>query len=1350
MNGNNIVTITHIYWEVNSFMEKNEKSDISKKTATYSIGLDIGTNSVGYAVIDENNQLLTFRRKNMWGVRLFDEGQSAADRRIKRSTRRRYNRRRERIRFLQEIFAPSILSIDNDFFRRMQEGYLYLEDKSVHSKNILFSDLGYTDKHFHDTYKTIYHLRKHLMESNKKEDIRLIYLALHHMIKYRGHFLFEGQKFDLAESDIQVYLQELLLEIKEQCGMESHIDREALGEIENILKNFTLAKKLKQEKICAILVSGGMNKKYASEIVKSFLGYVCNFASLFVCEDLLDDSGKELKLSISDAKYEEKETEIFDKLQEKSYILELIKKIYSWYTLQDVLQGERTLSDAMVRKYNKHQTDLVLLKKLVREYKPEFYSMFFRKEYDGKGDYLKNYYNYVAGAKRCDRDELYKEITKIFKGINDKRLLSIEADMTEGKFLPLQTSKDNSAIPYQLHLLEMQMIIEKQGEYYPYLTLEKEKIASILTFKIPYYIGPMNRNSKFAWIERSDEKIYPWNFKEVVNVDESAEKFITRMTNTCTYLQGEEVIPRYSLLYCKYLLLDELNKIRINDHLIDKVDKEGIIKELFLRKKVVKEKDLISYLHRHNYIKIMNKPYEIKGYHKEKEFAASLTSWIDFQRILGSVDERNFMMVEQIIYWLTVFEEKDIIKRKIRQNYPVNIISEAQLEQITKLRYQGWSRLSKKLLDGITVLGNGYEKSTIMDILENTNMNFMQIINDKKLGFAKVIDEVNKKAISQDIAIEDIQALQGSPAIKRGIWQTVQVVQEIIEIMGYAPENIYLEFARNEGKKERTSSRLSMLKRCYNQLEEEQDVYDKSVAKNLLNKKFTDKIDSERLFLYFIQNGKCMYSGHPLNIEDLSLYQVDHIIPRAFIKDDSIENKALVFGSVNQYKGDKLLLDAKIRDKQKYVWAKLYKCGLIGSKKYNNLLRNDITEHEAKGFINRQLVETRQISKHVAILFKEYYSNSNVSVIKAELSHDFREKYGLAKCRELNDFHHAHDAYISALLGNYIMTSFPSLEDEIIYKNFRRYIINAKNDRSNDFGYVLNKFDKIQTNSDGVIIWDGSGTLGYVRKIFAYKDCRISRKIEELTGAFYKETINRKGTAEAKIQIKKGLDTEKYGGYSGQQNAYFVVVEYLKKKKHIKKLIGIPLYISVLEKQQPNVIKEYLCKELNVNDVEIVKNRIMKYQLIEYKGYYLYLVSDREVINAKQLCFGVEEQRYVILLADLLSGKKRLQETEESLSLLDSFYEFLRDKLVGQYDYFKSTVDKIFSTIDFRSLEIKDKEIVLREILKLSAANAQYPNLKNYKLADRMGRKSGFNMDVDNTYFIDTSVTGLYERRYKI
>ena len=36
-----------------------------------------------------------------------------------------------------------------------------------------------------------------------------------------------------------------------------------------------------------------------------------------------------------------------------------------------------------------------------------------------------------------------------------------------------------------------------------------------------------------------------------------------------------------------------------------------------------------------------------------------------------------------------------------------------------------------------------------------------------------------------------------------------------------------------------------------------------------------------------------MYTGKPLEINQLSNYDIDHIIPQAFIKDDSLNNRVL-------------------------------------------------------------------------------------------------------------------------------------------------------------------------------------------------------------------------------------------------------------------------------------------------------------------------------------------------------------------------------------------------------------------------------------------------------------------------
>ena len=50
-------------------------------------------------------------------------------------------------------------------------------------------------------------------------------------------------------------------------------------------------------------------------------------------------------------------------------------------------------------------------------------------------------------------------------------------------------------------------------------------------------------------------------------------------------------------------------------------------------------------------------------------------------------------------------------------------------------------------------------------------------------------------------------------------------------------------------------------------------------------------------------------------------------------------------------------------------------------------MREKYNEEDLNGFINRQLVETRQITKHVANILKNLHKDTNIIYLKADLSH---------------------------------------------------------------------------------------------------------------------------------------------------------------------------------------------------------------------------------------------------------------------------------------------------------------------------------------------------------------------------
>ncbi len=164
------------------------------KKRPYYIGLDCGTNSVGWAVTDGTYRLLKgthriksengtkTKKQTLWGFRLFDEADTAAERRIHRSARRRGERAKTRLKLLRLLFRDEIAKVDPEFYQRLKESFYYEEDKRLrkNSKNTLFDDSSFTDKDFHKKYPTIWHLRQAIIKADESEsfDIRLYFLAI--------------------------------------------------------------------------------------------------------------------------------------------------------------------------------------------------------------------------------------------------------------------------------------------------------------------------------------------------------------------------------------------------------------------------------------------------------------------------------------------------------------------------------------------------------------------------------------------------------------------------------------------------------------------------------------------------------------------------------------------------------------------------------------------------------------------------------------------------------------------------------------------------------------------------------------------------------------------------------------------------------------------------------------------------------------------------------------------------------------------------------------------------------------------------------------------------------------------
>ena len=182
--------------------------------------------------------------------------------------------------------------------------------------------------------------------------------------------------------------------------------------------------------------------------------------------------------------------------------------------------------------------------------------------------------------------------------------------------------------------------------------------------------------------------------------------------------------------------------------------------------------------------------------------------------------------------------------------------------------------------------------------------------------------------------------------------------------------------AKNKGQ--RTKSRKDFLLECYK---------DEKDWKSELASVDDGALRAKKLYLYYLQMGRCMYSGEPIDLDTLmsgnTMYDIDHIHPRHFVKDDSLENNlVLVKKTINAHKSDTYPLEPEIRKNQYGFWKTLMEKGLITKIKFARLVRsNDFTPEELAGFINRQLVETRQGTKAITQILKQAFPEENTEVV---------------------------------------------------------------------------------------------------------------------------------------------------------------------------------------------------------------------------------------------------------------------------------------------------------------------------------------------------------------------------------
>lgn len=1402
-------------------MGKDMDTKQGTRVGDYFVGLDIGTNSVGWAVTNENYELLKAKGKDMWGSRLFEEGQPAAERRVKRSTGRRYNRRKFRLTLLEELFDDEIKKVDPYFYLRLHESQAHQEDKSKNNNGqyFLFNDKNYTDKDFHKDYPTIYHLRYELMQRPPK-DIRELFLAIHHIVKSRGNFLYEGQSFIGSGNLTEAIKNVLKLDFIEDFEGEKNIEvtdtekyiEELASNIAIILQDNSLSRKDRVSQAKKLFTE--TKKKAGEALVNIMIGLTGKLSDAFEDLDLgtvLGDTKNRFKFGAKD--YTEQRNEYATLLGDKITLIDSCKVVNDILVLHKMKPNGKGFSEHKVDLYKKHHKQLEEIKRLLRakEYRTIYKRLFIDKpKKSGTAKSVKhcNYVTYInknPNAAVCSQEDFYKKLNKELGFLPDSDFKSrILKDMDMNEYLPLQKGPENGTVPFQVHLEELEAIIAQASKKFSFLLDTDsdgysiaDKLKKLVDFKIPYYIGPLNPTHKvgkdgYSWVVRKEAgRVTPWNFSDKIDEAASAEAFINNLTNKCTYLRGEDVLPKQSLLYTEFMLLNELNMIRCNNKPIETKTKIQLVETIFKKNaQKITEGRLKGILREFGEYKRAG---ELVLTGINKEIKTDLKSYRDMEAILGK--GFDIVKAEKIIYYVTLFgDAKGILRERLQTDELLKgYLTTKKIKDITNLKYKDWGRLSYKFLHdvkGQKKENDSFMPMNIITAMREQPLTLMELLSSH-YTYIDQVKEFNDQFIDEsELGLEDglsycmVDELWISPAVKRSVWQTLKILREISQIKNELPRKIFVEVARtNKAPKKETSSRKNALLTAY-----ENETEEKEKWKADIDSRNVGEFQSKRLLLYYQQMGRCMYSGRPINsVNDIftDLYEIDHIYPRSLTKDDSINNLVLVEKKKNKDKQNVYPVFPEWQEKNKELWGKLLKNKLISEEKYARLTRTTpLSNEELANFINRQLVETNQAIKAVTELLRRLLPNTEICYVKAEDVSWFRNKYNFIKWRTLNNQHHGKDAYLNVVVGNVIHEKFTKNPVNYIKKarlriqklKERQKNNNTKKNRVYSL-YNLTTIFKYAVKANNKIVWRPDTSLNIVKNVMKKNSVLVVRKWEDVKGGFYKETIikARDVNLAGSRPLKTGSylkDMAKYGGYTGIATKYGTVAKITKLNRRGKEVnelhIVLVSVIDALKIKTDDDLKCYIKSQIvGCVNVEIVYKHLYRSALIQYNGFLYYLggkdgarmylkqavslILDDDIVKTLK-----QAEKYLVIVKDNSEYQPNSKFLNDEL-LLDCYDSLIAKLKTPIFRKLKGNdVDELFTSDTrhrFTAIEtLQTKCEVLMSLVAFMSRDIQkgyeFPGLEVKK---RTQPEMSRNLTRVNSFSIfNQSVTGLYEEEVKI
>lgn len=597
---------------------------------------------------------------------------------------------------------------------------------------------------------------------------------------------------------------------------------------------------------------------------------------------------------------------------------------------------------------------------------------------------------YKSIAKEENADD--KKATEYVKEVKGRHELIKEAGLTIGQFFyqgilgDIRYRVKNQVFPREAYIEEFEKIWKKQASYYPEILTEETK--QIIQQETIFYQRPLKSQKGLVSVCE-----FEGNHKTVTSQDgKEKELFI-----------GPKVAPKSSPLFQVEKIWETINTLTLKskrgeDLKITLEQKQAIFNHLDTNEKlsqadlfkllnINKEdyygnkqigKGLQGNLTKTTFIKILGEHHPLLAFNLEIRIEENAEGHL-FDRKTGEVLETKARKIispsieQEPLYqlWHTAYSIKDEIECKNVLISKFGLFEE-QAKAIAKIDFTKsafGNKSAKAMRKILPYLMDGYVYSDACSFAgynhsnsKTTDERLSQILKDK-------LDLLPKNSLRQ-------------PIVEKVLNQLFNLINALTYKYG-KPDEIRIELARElkQSKEERNDAfkfntqREKENEAIINRLEE----YGlRPTRNNIIKWRLFHEINNEDSKL----NATCVYCGKSFGITDAlkgNEVDVEHIIPKSLLFDDSQSNKTLSHRTCNLAKGNATAYDymkGKGEDAFNVYLERvnnLFKNRIIGKGKRDKLLMPQ--DKIPSDFIERQLRETQYIAKKSKELLEEFCPN---------------------------------------------------------------------------------------------------------------------------------------------------------------------------------------------------------------------------------------------------------------------------------------------------------------------------------------------------------------------------------------